>query len=696
MRTKPIAAGTKAESFWHEPVYYDIANSKLMAQMDGKGGFSKYSVAGKFSLLKENTWYSGFSLNGKPLENTAQKAVTNKGKWQQIEYMSDFQGTITQELFPGPNENTLFSTLSFVNEGEATVNVSLHLGFELDYANYYLYRIGQDSEYRLEATQIHTTKKGFQLDLGEEFNFCFLSNLDSENIASLNSHIELHYDFQVEAQESKALVFALSGATAGGLPALQTALDEYSTSKEAIVEEVLWQEGLFESNDSTLNSMYGFALNAAISSYKNLGEKFNGFFAGIHYQSPPRTYFRDGYWTVLPVLPYKPEWVRKEIVTLAYGIGEDGACPSGVIYHDQKDVHELWWPDHYDSPSFFVMMVHDYLAWTHDRSVLEEVVNGTSILDHAKKSLHYLIQLVPEDKGLFLKPENCRDWADNVVREGIVLYDNALFLRALYSLSEISRFIGDEETAWEYDALYQAALHELEEIIESEAFLFNYRNSDGTVEDNVSIEWALLVVFGLVGEDIAEKILHTLSNQLETRNNEQQTYGDWGVMAAYPFYSNVHHLDQKSMAPYRYHNGGDWPYLDGVYAWAKMMMKDADWRYPLTRWFTYSLEQGWLTPVEYYGPVYGKGSNLQGWSAMPAAAMLMGGLGLNPQLNATHVAVRTPAWGESTFRDIHFRGETYDLSIKEGMLEVIQDGEWNKLGHPFALSEHPSVHAGKE
>lgn len=42
----------------------------------------------------------------------------------------------------------------------------------------------------------------------------------------------------------------------------------------------------------------------------------------------------------------------------------------------------------------------------------------------------------------------------------------------------------------------------------------------------------------------------------------------------------------------------------------------------LLRWWDYSLEQGWLTPVEYYSPAFPVGGMLQGWSSMPAAALL--------------------------------------------------------------------------
>jgi hypothetical protein len=46
--------------------------------------------------------------------------------------------------------------------------------------------------------------------------------------------------------------------------------------------------------------------------------------------------------------------------------------------------------------------------------------------------------------------------------------------------------------------------------------------------------------------------------------------------------------------------------------------------------------------VEYHSPPYAPGSPVNGWSAMPAAAMLLGGYGLTPA-GARHA----PPWGPS-------------------------------------------------
>ncbi|SDN18903.1 hypothetical protein SAMN04487897_10272 [Paenibacillus sp. yr247] len=103
----------------------------------------------------------------------------------------------------------------------------------------------------------------------------------------------------------------------------------------------------------------------------------------------------------------------------------------------------------------------------------------------------------------------------------------------------------------------------------------------------------------------------------------------------------------------------------------------------MTRWFQVSLENGWLTPVEYYGPVYGEGSNLQGWSAMPAAAMMMGGLGLMPRLDQDKVHLKTPPWGNFSMKHIQFRGQSYHISYQEGTWTIESDDA--KHEYPFII-----------
>jgi glycogen debranching enzyme len=93
-------------------------------------------------------------------------------------------------------------------------------------------------------------------------------------------------------------------------------------------------------------------------------------------------------------------------------------------------------------------------------------------------------------------------------------------------------------------------------------------------------------------------------------------------MCAHPPYGRRGDLRSKTAFPLRYHNGSDWPWLDGVYAGERLRRGLSGWRYPLVRWWEMCLAKGWLGAVEYYAPPWGRGSLLQGWSGLPAAVAL--------------------------------------------------------------------------
>ncbi|MDE6189119.1 MAG: hypothetical protein K2G37_02375, partial [Clostridia bacterium] len=363
-----------------------------------------------------------------------------------------------------------------------------------------------------------------------------------------------------------------------------------------------------------LNAYYKSLLNASLSNYKELG-KFKGFLAGIVYQFPARTYYRDAYWTVLSVLPVRPELVRNEIITLAGGISKKGECPSAVKFNFKN-----YWGDHYDSPSFFVLMLYDYLVHTKDFSILEEKVKSGKVIHSAKLVLNRLMKETDET-GLLVKggEYNRRDWCDNVFRSKYVTYDEALYARALYAMSEIYRVCyNDEAKSKEYADKYEKVVKSINDLLwdEEKGWYVNYKSED-FVEDNLSIDTVVTVLFGIASEERAQRILENMQSLLESKNNTEQGAGDFGTLSVYPFYKNTKDIVQKSSLPYYYHNGGDWPYLSCVYAYAKLMHK-MDYTYPLTRWFEYNLEKGNYTPIEFFSPLHPDGSMLQAWSSTGA------------------------------------------------------------------------------
>ena len=374
-------------------------------------------------------------------------------------------------------------------------------------------------------------------------------------------------------------------------------------------------------DDEMYKALFVSCLNCSLSSYKELG-RFKGFLAGVVYQSPARTYFRDGYWTVLSVLPFYPQYVRSEIITLSHGIDKNGNCPSAV-----KSDFSNWWGNHYDSPSFYVMMVHDYAAYTKDFSIFSEKIGRQTVLELCVKALDKL-GTHTDCTGLIVKePTNRRDWADNVFRVGYVTYDEALYCRALANMGSILTHFCDER-AVRFASLAQKVKESINALLwdSAKGYYVNYR-SDDYCEDNLSIDTVVTVLYDIADAEQKKSILSKMESMLESKNNAEQKAGDFGTMCVYPFYKHKEHVILKSTLDYNYHNGSDWPYLSGLYAYTKMI-NDFSFEYPLTRWFTYTIDRDIFTPVEFFSVFHPSGSRLQAWSSMSAFAMFFGGYGI--------------------------------------------------------------------
>jgi hypothetical protein len=461
-------------------------------------------------------------------------------------------------------------------------------------------------------------------------------------------------------------------------------------------------EGAIESDDALLTCMFTSCLHAARSSRKELaGGRFGGFSAGTGYVMPPRTYFRDSYWTLQALLPFQPSAAVEQVRLLANGVGEDGEAPSGVIVASEagRRVWEArvaadpslaanhtrpgqWWSDHFDSPFYFALLARDALTWSvaaeHEpgagsrasrlSAAVEEPVGGVSLADGIVAVLERGRRLAGAG-SLPIKPLNDRDWADNVFRYGFVTYDVALYHGALEAGAQL--LAGTRPwLAAQYRAtaaaVRRAATRHLFDQRAGHFVEFLPAHGDGTGgETHLTLDSLVALRTGLASPAQADSMLAATSTLLETRHNHHQPYGDWGVMSTYPPYLPSTRRRAKSRFAYRYHNGSDWPYLDGIYAEALLTGGHQGWRYPLTRWFEYGLERGWPTPVEYFSPPWGRGSPLNGWSSMPAAAMLFGGFGLRPEGGA-----RVPPWGDCVLNGVLLDGHRTNVTVKAGRVET--------------------------
>jgi glycogen debranching enzyme len=383
-----------------------------------------------------------------------------------------------------------------------------------------------------------------------------------------------------------------------------------------------------------LRSMVRQGVHAALASVRSdSAGRFAGMAAGSSYSAPARTYFRDSYWTLPLLFQVAPERAAAQIDLLATAVRPDGEAPSAVLVGapEQRARFEAWriggaetaawrpgewWSDHFDSPLVFVLAVADRAAATGEQTtadrhwpLLEAVFERYAALAGA-------------GGGLPLKPRHDRDWADNVYRSGAVAYDVGLWVGVA---DAVARLAADRDAglAARAHAAAQAARAALDGLWwDDHGWCADYRALDGSVEPHLALDSLTLLRFGALPEARARRVLAACAERLESRRNTEQPFGDWGMLCAWPPYRRRSDLRAKSAFPLRYHNGGDWPWLDGLYAEERLRRGLPGWRYPLLRWWEACLANGWTSPVEHYSPGYGRGSLLQAWSSLPAAVAL--------------------------------------------------------------------------
>lgn len=555
-----------------EDVVYDVSNHTISASFDGKGGISYYFIANGASFNAPIRFIS-ICYNGKMQDVLLDKKVTLIGRKQtielnlqtavlKIEQFLDTAGygvyTAYQLLTENANDTVEIAILGNIADGRKTLRDTVLIGensiLESNTALTYV----QDNHavyFRLTGEQRTVwTKMTYGTALTET---CDLSADCAQAYARMEKELA-------------------ATAVPAGLSDMETAL-------------------------------YHSAYWCSLENYKE-NDEFKGFMAGCRYLSPMRTYYRDSYYTVLPMYKQHADFVRTEIITLARGISADGACPSAV-YAD----FSAHWGDHYDSPSFIAMMLYDYVSYTKDLSVIDAPAGEKTVLEKVLAAFAHLSSYT-DDTGLLYKAGryNQRDWADEVNRYGYVTYDELLFARAAFCIAQLFRLKGQTAEYERYMAQFEKIKTAINDILWSEekGYYVNFTNEDYT-EDNLSIDTVFAAIFDIADSERAKKLLTRMEELLETPNNGINAR--FGSMCVYPFYKTIQSARNKSTQSFDYHNGANWPYLSAMYAYAKRKF-GMSYKHLLTIPFTYNLERGNYTLLEYFSPYCKDGSLLQAWS----------------------------------------------------------------------------------
>ena len=549
---KIIARG----KFWEDAVY-DVCANDLRVRFDGKGGITNYSVCNHPGSYVRTTYLNVF-VNGVKLDAFTDKTVEMIGRTQKITIDAD-GGKIEVFQFVPKRGNALCC----------------------------------------EITAKESAKYDFVFDLGQAKKvFSYAADVKSEYIPE-NASVYLHTE--------KSVRFVCSYGS--DEENCKDILSRFAALKKEVEDEIKSVRIPATAKTERDKALYVLSVFCALENYQEVGE-YRGFSAGCNYINPLRTYFRDAYWTVLCMYKDHADLVKNEILTLAHGIDVNGDCPSAVTF-------ELFphWQNHYDSPSFFVMMVYDYINRTGDFSILDETVRGKTVYDYCCLTIDKLAAY-EDGSHLIVKegPFNKRDWADEVNRIGYVSYLELLYARALYCASMIAG-TRDEKLAAKYAGMCRETKAAIDRILwdDEKGYYVNYKDGD-FVEDNLSVDTVVAVLFGISDEEKTGRLLDNVSRMLESKNNKIQRAGDFGVMSVFPFYKGEDRYYNKSSQDYEYHNGAVWPYLAALVAYAEAK-NGRDHVYALTSSFDWNIAKGNYTPIEYYSPIRPDGSLLQAWSS---------------------------------------------------------------------------------
>lgn len=412
------------------------------------------------------------------------------------------------------------------------------------------------------------------------------------------------------------------------------------------------------STDPVLQKMFAESVEVALQSVKQASDGSRYFVAGPKYTSPERTYYRDSYWTSGLLLYIEPAFVRDQILLLARGVEKNGSVPSAIPVNP-KDRKIPLWTNHYDSGPYFVMIVHDYIRFTGDETILRESVNGRTVFETLSSIFMHLASQDANKNSLPEKPENSKqDWLDTIPRSGEVISNEVLYYQALSNMSEIAMRMKRNDLATQFDALALRVRDVINNQFWNEQNGFYEESCDkGACDSRLTNESSLAILYDVIEPKNRDRFFQNLQS-LETRMRSDIHYGDFGLLNAYPFYPNAGR-------EYVYHNGADWPFLDGINAGARLKYNNKDWYYPLTQWFVYfdaHRRTGERLP-EFISPIDANHGVDQAWSTYPIAALLKYGFGLDPDASGVYTQKASPI-GAARLSDIVIRGKRLNVDLK--------------------------------
>jgi hypothetical protein len=307
---------------------------------------------------------------------------------------------------------------------------------------------------------------------------------------------------------------------------------------------------------------------------------------------------RDSYWTSwLHLVLFKDAEYRMIAESIA-AQQPSGKIPTTILplieRHDDLDIN-----------AFFILRAARYYQYYHDHESL------AACWPALKKAMDWLLSRDTGGDGLPVQVSFWGDWKDvgGVQGRKYSPFSGLIYLAALKQMEFLSRETGDAESLEKYHAAYLKGYGFINLPVE-DGGLWNgnyycQRWHDGTVNDHLLQDQTIGILFDVVPQDRAEKIIQTLNEKSLTA---------YGIAETTPYYPA-----SWGYEPATYHNGGVWPWLSFMDCWARIRQGQTTEAIALIKRVAHAdlVASGDWSPNEHINSLTGEnlGFQLQGWNA---------------------------------------------------------------------------------
>jgi len=385
----------------------------------------------------------------------------------------------------------------------------------------------------------------------EKGNIIIASNFDDKTCLMFNSSKPLKKIVKkgldcilINSKKSQLNIVCSETGERGLLENLKEGKRYTKKEKEKRYKRYVYGGVNLKSNNKELNKAFEFAkYNLYLSRHRAPGIG-RGFLAGVPYFL---SYFgRDSFWSIKGALLLGDFKHVKDCLNMFAKYQSEVSTESKK---PGKIPHEIWLngePNYYstDSSLLFIISLLDYYYHTQDKEYLED------IFPTIKQTLGFITKSLEKGRINHGKLGFLKDttWMDSYNRGNTAIEMQALVVACLDASIKIASILKNKKLMKEWKQEREKAFNVLKGF-KKNGFWIDHQNQNKTPSKSITANPLFLLVLNLVTKQEAVKINEFLEkNQLIT---------DYGVRSRAK--------NSQGYSPGKYHKGGIWPFLTGIY-----------------------------------------------------------------------------------------------------------------------------------